>query len=161
MKKHQLIFDKIKKLLSEQFGADIDEYEEGTYLSISDSEIWISVDDSELTVGYGMNHRHYHSEYDDINEAVNEFFNLLTRKKRITEFYKGKNSYKIKTEIENDNNEFKELSTSFTWLFPYWKKTRTKTEIEPSLIDYAKIKNEILEIKNYAQLYIAFCLLTF
>lgn len=151
MKKHQHIFDKIKKLLTTQFGTDLDEYEEGTHLTIGDSGIWISVDDSELTVGYGMNHRHYHSEYDDINEAVNEFFNLLTGKKRITEFYKGKNTYKVKAEIETAIGEFKELSTSLTWLFPYWKKTRTKTKIEPSLIDYAKIEKEILEIKNYAQ----------
>lgn len=134
-----------------QFGADLNEYEEGAHLTIGDSGIWISVDDSELTVGYGMNHRHYHSEYDDINEAVNEFFNLLTGKKRITEFYKGKNTYKVKAEIEIAKGEFKELSTSLTWLFPYWKKTRTKTIIEPSLIDYTKIEKEILEIKNYAQ----------
>ncbi len=151
MKKHQLIFDKIKKLLSEKFGTDLDEYEEGTHLSIGDSGIWISVDDSELTVGYGMNHRHYHYEYNDINEAVDDFFNLLTRKKRITEFYKGKYAYKSKAEIENGIGEFKELSTSLTWLFPYWKRTRTKVKIEQNLIDYARIKKEILEIKNYAQ----------
>ena len=151
MKKHQIIFEKIKKLLSEQFGQELNEYEEGTHLTIGDTGIWISVDDFELTVGYGMNHRHYHYEYDDINEAVSEFFNLLTRKKRITEFYKGKFAYKNKVEIENSDGEFNELSTSLTWLFPYWKKTRTKTEIEPSLIDYSKVENEILEIKNYAQ----------
>ncbi|OEK00605.1 hypothetical protein BFP97_03390 [Roseivirga sp. 4D4] len=151
MKKHRQIFDKIKELLSEQFGSDLNEYEEGAYLSIGESEIWISVDDSELTVGYGMNHKHYHYEYDDINEAVDKFFNLLTKKKRITEFYKGKYTYKNIAEIENSNGEFKELSTSLTWLFPYWRKTRSKTEIEPSLIDYSKIEKEILQIKNYAQ----------
>lgn len=150
MKVHQLIFAKIKKLLSKEFGENLDEFEEGNYLTIGDSGIWISVDEDEFTVGYGMNHRHYHYEYDDINEAVSEFFNLLTRKRRVTTFFKGKYSYKNKVEIENVDGKFEVLSTSSTWLFPYWKKTRTKVETEPGLIDYTKIENEILEIKNCA-----------
>ena len=151
MKKHQLIFDKIKGLLYEQFGEDLNEYEEGTNLSIGNSGIWISVDTQELTIGYGTNHRHYHSEFHDINEALDDFFNLLTRKKRITEYYKGKYAYKIRTEIENASGIFKELSTSLTWLFPYWKKTRTTVEIKQNLINYAEIEKQIVEIKNYAQ----------
>lgn len=151
MKKHQHIFEKIKKFLSEQFGQDLKEYEEGAHLTIGDTGIWISVDDLELTVGYGMNHRHYHSEYDDINEAVDEFFLLLIGKKRTTKFYKGKFIYKNKVEIENSKGEFKELSTSSTWLFPYWEKTQSKIEIEPGLIDYSKVEKDIVEIKNYTQ----------
>ncbi|UTW66223.1 hypothetical protein KFE94_16465 [bacterium SCSIO 12643] len=134
MKKHQLIFAKIKKLLIEQIGQDLNQYEEGTYLTIGDTGIWISVSESELTVGYGINHRHYHHEHDDINEAIDEFFDLLTRSKRITEYYKGEFVFKNKVEIENENGEFKNLSTSLTWLFPYWKKTQTKMEID-ELID--------------------------
>ncbi len=151
MKKHQLIFEEIKKFLSKQFGQDLKEYEEGTHLMIGDTGIWISVDDLELTVGYGLNHIHYHCEYNDINQGVNHFFNLLTRKKRITLFYKGKFVYKNKVEIENSEGEFKELGTSLTWLFPYWRKTQTKIIIEPNLIDYSEVEKEIIEINNYIQ----------
>lgn len=148
MKKHQLIFAKIKKFLIEQVDQNLNEYEEGTYLTIGDTGIWISVSESELTVGYGINHRHYHYEHDDINEAIDEFFDLLTKNKRITEYYKGEFAFKNKVEIENANGEFKKLSTSLTWLFPYWKKTQTKMEIVPGLIDHLKIEKEILEIKK-------------
>ncbi len=151
MKKHQLIFEKIKTFLSEQFGEALNEYEEGTHLTIGETGIWISVDDSELTIGYGMNHKHYQPEYDEITEFVNEFSNLLTRQKGITVFYKGEFAYKNKVEIENSEGEFKELGTSLTWLFPYWKKTRVKIRIEPSLIDSSKVEREIVEIKNYVR----------
>lgn len=148
MKNHQIIFDKIKNLLSEKFGGEIKMYEEETHLVICESEIWISMDDDELTIGYGMNHRHYHHEYDDINEAIDMFFTLLTGRKRITKYYKGKYEYKNKIEIEKANGEYKELGTSMTWLFPYWKKSDEKIEVVSSLIDYNEIEEEIVEIKN-------------
>jgi len=69
------------------------------HLTIGKSGIWISIDDNELTIGHGMNHKHYHNEYNDITEAIDEFFNLLTRKKRITTYNKGNFQYKNKTEI--------------------------------------------------------------
>jgi len=147
MKNHQIIFIKIKKLLSKQFGEDVNIYEDESHLSIGDSGIWISMDEDELTIGYGVNHRHYHYEYDEIIGAVDELFNLLTREKRITKYYKGKYQYKIKAEIQDSNGEFKELSTSMTWLYPYWKKTGKKIEVIGSLIDYNEIKKEIAEIK--------------
>ena len=150
-KKHQQIFEMIKSLLSKHFGKDLHEYEDGTHLSIGETGIWISSDDMELTVGYGINHRHYLSKKEFIIEAVNDFFNLLTKKKRITEFYKGTNPYKIKTEIEKSNEEYFELSTSLTWLFPFWKKTEKKINTEEKILEYSKIEKEISEIKNYAQ----------
>ena len=153
-KKHQQIFDRIKQLLSKQFGEELNEYEDGMHLTIGESGIWISADEMELTVGYGMNHRHYNPEYDNINDAVQEFFNLLTKKKRITAYYKGKFLYKTKAEIETDNGEFSELSTSLTWFFPFWKKTNEKVQIEKNIIDQELIEKEMTEIKNYAQHYV-------
>ncbi|MEY5046919.1 MAG: hypothetical protein RLZZ175_278 [Bacteroidota bacterium] len=80
-KVHQDIFDKIKTSLKEHFKEDLKEFEEGTYLTIADSGIWISVDDTELTFGYGFTHRHYNPEYDDILGGIERFYNLLTKRK--------------------------------------------------------------------------------
>lgn len=79
-KKHQQIFKMIKNLLLKYFGEDLQAYENGTFLSIREIDIWISSDEMELTVGYGINHRHYLSEKEFIIEAVNDFFNILTKK---------------------------------------------------------------------------------
>ena len=151
MKKHQKIFDKIKVVLTEHFGKNINEFEDGNYLTIGETGIWISNDETELTVGYGINHRHYLNEKKFINQAVEDFFNLLTRKKKTTEFYKGKMSYKIKTEIEGKDGNFTELSTSMTWLYPFWKKTEKKVTMDEKILDYSAIEKEVSEIKNYAQ----------
>jgi len=150
MKNHQIIFEEIKVLLIQLFGSDLNKHDEDTHLAIGDTGVWISADEEDLTIGSGMNHRHYHSKYDDISEAIDEFFNLLTCEKRITKYFKGEFNYKIKTEIANKNGEFKELSTSMTWLYPFWKKTKTKIETEQKLVDFKVIEKEYLKIKAMA-----------
>ena len=151
MKKHQIIFEKIKKFLSEQFGQNLNEYEDGSHLTIGETGIWISSDDRELTIGYGMVHQHFDPEYDDIQTAIDRFFNLLTKRKRITKYYKGNFSYKNKIDLVINDSDFENLGTAMTWLFPYWKKTKEEVQYEESLIDFSKIEKELEEIKNYAQ----------
>ena len=151
MKKHQLIFEKIKKLFSDQFGKDLNEYEDGSHLTIGETGIWISSDDRELTVGYGLVHQHFDPEYDDIQIAIDRIFNLLTKRKRITKYYKGNFSYKNKIDLILNESEFENLGTAMTWLFPFWKKTKKEVQIEEGLIDSSTIEDDLKKIKNYAQ----------
>ena len=158
MKIHQIIFDKTRNLLKRHLGdklnVDIEKQDDGyeeTHLTITDTDVWISCDDREITIGSGFNHRHYNPEFDNINDIIEDLFDLLTQRKRITEYYKGKTCYKKKTEIEIEKSKYKELSTSLTWLFPFWKHTKEKVFYEDKLIDETDIIAEIEEIKNYAQ----------
>ncbi len=158
MKIHQVIFDKTRSLLKKHLGdklnVDIEKYGDGyeeTHLTITDTDLWFSCDDREITIGSGLNHRHYDSEFDNINDIIEDLFDLLTQRKRITEYYKGKTCYKKKTEIEIEKSKYKELSTSLTFLFPFWKPTKEKVSYEDKLIDENDIIAEIEEIKNYAQ----------
>jgi hypothetical protein len=151
MKKHQVIYSKIKELLKNHFESDLKEYEDDHHLTIGESGVLISCDDRELTVGYGLVHQHFDPEYDDIQNAIDRFFNLLTKKKRITKYYKGSFSYKNKTELILNDSEFENLGTVMTWLFPYWKKTKKEIQYEESLVDPLTIEKEVNEIKNYAQ----------
>ena len=154
MKTHQVIFQNIKELLNTHLKEIIEEHEEGSYISIGDSGIWISCDDRELSVGYGFSHTHYDPEYDNLLEPINDFFNLLTKRKRVTVYYKGNFQYKSKTEIELDNESFKYLARSITWLFPYWKKTTTKKMFTDKILDESIIKQDINRMKNmYNRLY--------
>lgn len=150
MKAHQTIYENIKTILKDYFGEDINEYEDGDHITIGDTGVWISYDDFELTVGYGVDHRHYHCEIDNMKDAINKFQNILTRKKRITNYYKGEHVYKSTTEIENQNGDFEILSTSLTWFHPFWKKTKIETYIVDPIIDSPKVIKQIDELKEYA-----------
>lgn len=85
-----------------------------------------------------------------MKDAINEIQNILTRKKRITNYYKGEYPYKSTAEIENPNGDFEILSTSSTWLYPIWEKTKTETYIIDPIIDSPKVIKQIEEIKEYA-----------
>jgi hypothetical protein len=148
---HQDIFAQIKALLKEQFKADLIEDEEGTHLTIADSGIWISANDTELTIGYGFDHTHYNPEYDNILGGVERFFNLLTKRKKITSFFKGELCYKNKIEIELAKDIYDDMGTSMTWLYPFWKVTVEKVTFDDKLIDSIEFENSIAKIKNYAQ----------
>lgn len=148
MKKHQVIFEKTKELLKRHFEEDLKECEDGAHLTINDTGIWIASDDRELTIGYGLTHNHYDPEYDDLNQAIERFFNLLTRRKRITEFLKVDFSYKHKTEIELYEGKYEQIGTAITWFFPFWKRTTKRITFENRLINFSVIEMEIEEIRK-------------
>ncbi|RKD90188.1 hypothetical protein [Mangrovibacterium diazotrophicum] len=148
MEKHEKIFEKIKELLIRLFPNELTEIEEENHISIGDTGIWIMSDSRELTVGYGLTHIHCDPKYDDLSEVVDLFFNLLTCKKQITKFYKGDFSYKHRTDLLLADNEIYNIGTAMTWLFPYWKKTTSKVQIEDEIIELDKIKKDIDEIKT-------------
>ena len=70
---HKVIFGKIHSLLREYFNENLKELEDGKYLAIADSGVWISVNDYELTIGYGVVHNHYNKKYDDVNLGIKLF----------------------------------------------------------------------------------------
>ncbi|MCR9064026.1 MAG: hypothetical protein NXI00_08680 [Cytophagales bacterium] len=151
MKKHQAIYSKIKELLKNHLRSDLREYEDGDHLTIGETGIWISCDERELTVGYGLVLQHFNPEYDDIQNAIDNFFNLLTKRKRITIYFKGSFSYKNKIERLLSDSEFQDLGTTMTWLYPYWKKTKKEIKYEENIVDLSAIEKDVKEIKNYEQ----------
>ncbi len=148
MKKHELIFEKIKILLNRHFPDHIEENENGMWLSVKDTGLWSAVDPRGLTGGYGMSHVHCDPENDDLNETVELFFNLMTCKMQITKYYKGSFSFKHRVDLILADNEVYNLGTAMTWLFPYWKKTTTKVEIEDEIIQLNLVENDLSEIKG-------------
>ena len=158
MKNHQIIFEKTYSLLQKCFGdklnIHVDNYADGytdTHLSVSEYDIWISCDDKEITLGHGANHKHLNPEYDDIYKGISEFFDLLTKRKRITKLYKGSTCFSIKTEIEIDTGKYKTLGTSTFLFYPFWKKTTKQVEVEERIIELKEFEKQIEEIKSYAQ----------
>lgn len=158
MKNHQIIFEKTHSLLQNYFGdklsLDVDDYGDGymeTHLSVPEYNIWISCDDREITLGHGTNHKHLNPEYDNIYKGISEFFDLLTKRKRVTKLYKGNTCFSTKTEIETDTGKYKTLGTSTILFYPFWKKTIKETEIKEKIIELKDVEKQIEEIKNYAQ----------
>lgn len=89
MKKHELLFSKLKAILSSHFRDRLKEKHDGSYIYIEDTTFWISCDFRELTVGYDYYHEHFDGEIDDLNGAVDTIANLLSHRIRITQYLKG------------------------------------------------------------------------
>jgi hypothetical protein len=143
---HQDIFKKIKDLLSRHSTIKVDELDYGTHLTIDQTGIWMESEPQELTIGYGMTHRHYNPKHDDLRPALDRLFNLLTRRKRTTLYSKRDKVFKEKTEIQLSDDKYEELGVTATWLFPFWQKTTREVTFEEPLIEYSKIESEVKDI---------------
>jgi hypothetical protein len=151
MKRHEEIFLKTKELLKQQMGLEIIEYDDGNCFAVGESNIWMGVMEDNIMVGYGAMHNHYYPEDDNLEDAVESFFNLLTKPKQVTLYFKGEFEYKQKAELVIGELEHKSLGSAMTWLFPFWKKTKKKIIMEGPIIDGVKIEKEIEEIRKIAR----------
>lgn len=147
MKKHEVLFKKIKNILLEQFGEKLQEDEDGTHIAIGDSGVWITIDKRELTFGYGFIHNHFDYEYDDLNIAIDTFVNLLTNRKRITHYFKGNFRYKNKIEFELNSSKYKEFGSASTWALLFWKQTKETVSFDNALITHSAIEDNIEELR--------------
>ncbi len=148
MKNHELIFEKIKTLLKKYFKDELILSKDGYQINIGDSGIWMLCDVREITIGFGMNHQHYNEDYQGIHEAMEHFFDLIGRRKRVTEYFKGNSCFRCETEVELGEGEYYSIGTTELLFYPYWKKTEKKVYFENALIDYSIIKDEVEEIKS-------------
>jgi hypothetical protein len=143
---HEQIFKKIKDILSRHATIKVDELDYGTHLTIEQTGIWIECEPHELTIGYGIAHRHYDPKHDDLRPALDRLINLLTKRKRITLYSKGDKVFKERTELQLNGDKFEQLGVAMTWMFPFWQRTTTAVTFEEPLIEYRKIENEIEDV---------------
>lgn len=150
MKLHQKKFNEIKSVLQSKLGERIfvEKEQDTIFLTIIDSDLWLSVDDSEFTVGFGMNHTHFSEKYENLHEGFQEAFDLLTNEVRITEYIKGKTVYKVMTEIKISDSNIKNLGTTGILIYPFWKKTKIETSYFEKIIDQREIESKMNEILN-------------
>lgn len=149
MVNNQEIFEKIKNLLSRHVLLKVDDLDYGRHMTIDQTGIWLETDSNELTIGYDLPHIHYNADQDSLRQAIERLFNLLTRRKRITLYFKGAKVFKEKTEIELDNNEYQHVGTALTWMIPFWKRTTKQITFEEPLINSPDIEKEIKEIYKF------------
>ncbi len=155
MKAHQILFDKTHELLKRYLGNRLtfrlecydDGYKE-SHLSITESEVWLSCDDKEITIGEGVAHKHYIPEYDSMIVAVDHLISLLCYRKKITAFYKGGLCYKKRIVLEGKASQAKSVTTTSTRLFTFWKPKEVRVFYEEAYIDKANFLVEMNEIKN-------------
>lgn len=117
MKKHQIIFENLKRFLKEKIDSELKEEDNGDYISIDKSEFWSSCHDSEFIVGLGIIHSHYSEEYENIDKAIEDITNLLTKEIKYTIYKKGKLIFKEKTEIILSENNLIEFGSASAMLY--------------------------------------------
>lgn len=150
MEIHITKFNEIKSLLRDKLGDDVITYQEnGTeFIEINKSKFWLTVDDKEFTVGYGLNHTHFSENYGNLTEGIIQVFDLLTNKIRTTDYVKGNMIYKTILEIEYPNSKIINIGEIGILLFPFWKKTKIETSFSEPILHKKEIENEVNKIIN-------------
>ncbi|MCW3785674.1 hypothetical protein [Plebeiibacterium sediminum] len=81
-------------------------------------------------------------------DMIKRFYKILScRVERIT-FRKGQMVYKVHYNLILPNGEKEIFGTHMTWLFPYWRKTTSKINIEGPIISEQEVNNEIERIRT-------------
>ena len=77
MKLHEIKFNEIKSLLKSRLGENVISYEESgnQFIEISKTKFWLTIDEKEFTVGYGLCHTHFSEQYGNLHEGI---FKYLT-----------------------------------------------------------------------------------
>ena len=151
MKSNQYLFEKMSNFLREEFQQDIIEYDEGSHLTLGDTGFWISSNNKELTIGFGMNHTHYDFDFDSMEDAIDTFFLLLTKRKKITDYVKGSRIFKTKVEIELEDKELINLGSTATIPLQFWKRTESKISYQEGYLSTEQTTKQWKELINYAQ----------
>lgn len=148
MKQHQEKFYEIETLLRLKLGnrVVIEKEEDKMFLYIQGNDFWLSTDDTEFTVGYGMNHTHFSQDYNNLSEGISHVFDLLTNDVRKTLYKKGERIYKVITEIKYSDSRFINIGTSTFLTFSFWKKTKTEIHYLSKVIEKSEIENDIKRI---------------
>ncbi|MQP51389.1 MULTISPECIES: hypothetical protein [unclassified Flavobacterium] len=150
MKLNRQKFEEIKNLLTDKLGDNVIVEEEfGTeFLRIRNTEFWLSVDEKEFIVGFGINHSHFSEDYENLYKGIIQAFNLLTNKVKTTKFIKGNTVYKEITEIEFPDSKLENIGETGFLFYPFWKKTKIKVCYNNLIINKADIVNEVNIIIN-------------
>ena len=143
---HQEVFKRLKDLLARHTTIKVDELDYGTHLTIDQTEIWVETDAIYFTIGYGFSHIHCDPKHGNLRDAIEQLFNLLTKRKRITTYFKGDKSFKQRIEIELQEDKFEHFGTTMTWWFPFWRRTKKEIQFQHPLLEFNKVQSEIGEI---------------
>ncbi|MDR2237873.1 MAG: hypothetical protein LBE92_17250 [Chryseobacterium sp.] len=150
MELHQKKFNEIRKLLQSRLGDRVKISEEygNERLELKDSSFWMMTDQSELTVGYGANHTHFSTDYNNLEDGIIMAFDLLTNPVKTTQYIKGNTVFRVMTEIEYPGSKPVNIGTTSILIYPFWKKTKTEITVSEGILDRNDIREEVNLILN-------------
>ncbi|HCN11371.1 MAG TPA: hypothetical protein DIS75_03380 [Chryseobacterium sp.] len=150
MQRHQRKFNEIKNLLKEKLGEKIDVISKNgnEIIEIKNSNLWLMVDKTEFTVGFGLNHTHFSDKYGNLDDGIFQTLDLLTNRIKTTNFIKGNTIFKTTVEIEYENSKPVNIGTTNLLIYPFWKKTKIETIVSEKIIKKKEIEKEANLILN-------------
>ena len=150
MQRHQRKFNEIKNLLKEKLVEKIDVISKNgnEIIEIKNSNLWLMVDKTEFTVGFGLNHTHFSDEYGNLDDGIFQTLDLLTNRIKTTNFIKGNTIFKTTVEIEYENSKPVNIGTTNLLIYPFWKKTKIETIVSEEIIKKKEIEKEANLILN-------------
>ncbi|MCL1674794.1 hypothetical protein [Elizabethkingia meningoseptica] len=146
MKLHQKKFHGIKDLLISKLGERVVISKEhgNETLELENSDFWMTATETELIIGYGINHTHYSEDFDNLESGIKQAFDLLTHRIRTTKQIKGNYIIKVSTDIEFSKWRFENIGISRSLFYPFWKKTVTEQSFNEKIIEGSEIKDAFL-----------------
>ncbi|MHA7610494.1 hypothetical protein ACV0BM_016735 [Elizabethkingia meningoseptica] len=121
MKLNQKKFHGIKDLLISKLGERVVISKEhgNETLELENSDFWMTVTETELIIGYGINHTHYSEDFDNLESGIKQAFDLLTHRIRTTKQIKGNYIIKVSTDIEFSKWRFENIGISRSLFYPF------------------------------------------
>lgn len=146
MNRNQKKFEEIKQLLIEKLGdqAEYSKDEDGTeYVTVKNSDFWVSTTFGELVVGYGLHHTHFSQEFENLDDGLVQAFDLLTNRIKTTQYIKGNTVFKTTVEIEYPDATLVNIGSSGLILFPFWKKTKLEVKYDEKILEKKEIEDQV------------------
>ncbi|WP_294276962.1 hypothetical protein [uncultured Chryseobacterium sp.] len=146
MNRNQKKFEEIKQLLIEKLGdqAEYSKDEDGTeYVTVKNSDFWVSTTFGELVVGYGLHHTHFSQEFENLDDGLVQAFDLLTNRIKTTQYIKGNTVFKTTVEIEYPDATLVNIGSSGLVLFPFWKKTKLEVKYDEKILEKKEIEDQV------------------
>lgn len=143
MEPRQTLFWEIKSLLQNAFTDRLTVSSDGSFLHIEETGFWIGSNPNSLLVGFEYYYENYNNSdiEADPEQIYQSIFKLLTNRIKITKYFKGKQMFKTKLELEINEDHLQELGSEAALLFYYWRKTTTKIEFRPKIIEKSLLQH--------------------
>ncbi len=143
MEPRQKLFWEIKSLLQNAFADRLTTSSDGSFLHIEETEFWIGSNPNSLLIGFGYCHENYNNSdiEADSEQIYQSIFKLLTNRIKITKYFKGKQMFKTKLEVEINEDQLEEIGSESALLFYYWRKTTTEIEFKPKIIEKSLLEH--------------------
>lgn len=151
MEIHEYLLSEIGQFLKQEFPEETTVQEDGFDVNFEFNTLWIGIDEREIIIGLDDHHEHFNYEFDNLEEAIDSLFLILTKRKIFTDYYKGSRPFKTRVELEVKEGELVHLGTMVSIPLQFWKATTSEQHSVEPFIEEETVVSQWKKMINHAQ----------